>query len=194
MPRLMPLRPLGENPLRSSLEVAVRNISEQPEFLRHCEASNGLPVFWIRAERHAILSWRAIADWFIRFAISGIRQCGSLPLFRGIPLEACERVLMNGVDVVPTNSVIWANDLPKALEYGGENQLIMIFNRNGMRRSYLMLDPDAGPDARPIFWATACGNRSVTRTISSIASPEAPSTIRFRFSQAARNSGSLSMV
>ena len=46
----------------------------------------------------------------------------------------------------------------------------------------------------PIFSATSCGNRSVSRTISSISSPAAPSTIRLRFSQAARKSGSLSIV
>ena len=46
----------------------------------------------------------------------------------------------------------------------------------------------------PIFSATFCGNRNVSRTISSISSPVAPSTIKFRFSDAARKSGSLSMA
>ena len=47
---------------------------------------------------------------------------------------------------------------------------------------------------RPIFSATACGNRSVSRTIASISSPVAPSIIRFHFSHAARKSGSLSIA
>jgi hypothetical protein len=66
----------------------------------------------------------------------------------GVPLEACERILTNGIDVIPTDAVIWANDLMKAAEYGRGNQLIMILNSRDMRRSYKQLDRNATSDAQ----------------------------------------------
>src|SRR5262249_32033650 len=53
-----------------------------------------------------------------------------------------------GIDVLPTDSVIYANDLEKASEYGGRDGLIMLLNPSEMRRSYMMLDASADPDNR----------------------------------------------
>ena len=145
MSQLIPLRPLGENALRSALVAAVKKPVEQPRFLIDCQVCEGLPVFQITAERS---SWRSIGDWFFQLSIPAIQQCKRIPLYRGVSLEATQRILENGIDVIPTDAVIWANALEKALEYGGENQLIMILNPRDMKRSYIQLDRNADPDTR----------------------------------------------
>jgi hypothetical protein len=144
MQRLRPMRPLGKNQLRSSLETAVTTMSNKPEFLSDCEVLDGLPIFWIAAQQSGVQLSRAIDDWFLQLTIPVIRG-GQLPLYRGVSLTACERVLTNGIYVVPTDSVIWANDLKKASEYG---ELIMILNQAGMRRSFTMLDANAAQETR----------------------------------------------
>jgi hypothetical protein len=148
MRQLIRLRPLGENPLRSSLAAAVSKMSKRPEFLSDCKISGGLPIFRIGAEHSEFPLSRAIADWFGQLEITAYRECHSLPLYRGVPLAACERVFANGIDVLPTDAVIWANDLQKASEYGGQNRLIMILNQSGMRRSYITLDESADAETR----------------------------------------------
>lgn len=149
---LIPLHPLGENPLRSTLEAAVTKMSDRPEFLSECEVGNGLPIFRISTMRtvlstvtsdcHAPSTIGSFNSLFRQFANVGCPYSG------GVPLDACERVLMNGIDVLPTDSVIYANDLEKASEYGGRDKLIMILNQTKMRRSYMLLDEGADPETR----------------------------------------------
>lgn len=49
-------------------------------------------------------------------------------------------VLKTGVDVEPSNSVIWANDLEKALEYGDWPKVVMAFDSERLKRSWIEIE------------------------------------------------------
>jgi hypothetical protein len=137
---------LPDNPLRSELQVAVSKLSTRPPFLWNIELSNGLLFFFVETEQGGAAQRKEISEWFFQFSIEAIKECHSLPLFRAVSLDAKERVLMNGIDVLPTDAVIWANDLEKALEYGGSNQLVMILYRKSMRPSFMLVDRNSTPE------------------------------------------------
>lgn len=58
---------------------------------------------------------------------------GGFPLYRGVGAAALRRILRHGVDVLPTNSPLWASTLEKALEYG---RLVLVLDREHVRPSF----------------------------------------------------------
>ena len=100
---------------------------------------------WIDAP---IPVWAANNDEF-RSVTDGTELMGAPPvldlylrhnvaiLFRGVSLERLPTVLAAGVDVEPTDSIIYGDFISKAYEYGGENKVIMAFRHSG-------------PDMRPL--------------------------------------------
>lgn len=56
---------------------------------------------------------------------------------RCVGLERLPMILQHGVDVFPTNSVIWADTTAgKALEYGGDEKVMMLFNEDHTKPAY----------------------------------------------------------
>jgi hypothetical protein len=63
--------------------------------------------------------------------------------FRAVSIDRLSTVLLQGIDVEPTNAVIWVNVLDKALEYGGWPKLVMALDYEFLRRTFVELDADA---------------------------------------------------
>ena len=61
---------------------------------------------------------------------------------RGVRLDCLSCILMNGCDVSPTNSPIFADDMDKAIEYGGADQVIQIFDPKLLKRSWTEVRSD----------------------------------------------------
>jgi hypothetical protein len=57
-------------------------------------------------------------------------------------MDRLPAVLGRGIDVEPTNGVIWVNFLSKALEYGGWPKLVMALDYKFMKRSFTDLEPN----------------------------------------------------
>lgn len=55
-------------------------------------------------------------------------------------------MLKTGVDVEPTNVVIWVNEVQKALEYGGWPKILMAFDSERLKRSWIEIDVSAPPE------------------------------------------------
>lgn len=76
-------------------------------------------------------------------------------VYRAVSIDRLPYILKNGCDVKPTNSVIYADDLEKAFEYGSNvldnminnstGKVIMILSMSGMSRSYREMPVDADP-------------------------------------------------
>jgi hypothetical protein len=64
-------------------------------------------------------------------------------LFRAVSKDRLSTVLRQGIDVEPTNAVIWVNHLDKALEYGGWPKLVMALDYKFLERTFVELDADA---------------------------------------------------
>ena len=69
--------------------------------------------------------------------------CGLSCFFRGVSMDGLRVVLKTGVDVEPSNSVIWANDLDKALEYGDWPKVVMAFDSEHLKRSWIEIEAGA---------------------------------------------------
>lgn len=63
--------------------------------------------------------------------------------FRGVALDKLEYVLRNHIDVEPTDAVIFANGLSKALEYGEWPKLVLVLRQSAMHRSFKILEATA---------------------------------------------------
>jgi hypothetical protein len=61
----------------------------------------------------------------------------------GVSIDRLSTVLLRGIDVEPTNAVIWVNDLDKALEYGGWPKLVMAVDYKFLKRTFVELDANA---------------------------------------------------
>jgi hypothetical protein len=140
-------RTLASNTLRDAFSATLRTLPELPRFFTSAEIASGMPVIRCQTEYNAFGSRREIRDWFMRklFIPMVKRPSIPLPVCRGVPLSALQRVLDTGIDVQPTNSVIWADFLEKALEYGGEEKIVLILNPKAMRRCSWLVG--AGEDA-----------------------------------------------
>jgi len=61
-------------------------------------------------------------------------------LFRAVSTDRFSDILINGVDVLPTDAVIYADCLEKALEYGGWPKTVMAFDPQFMKKAYKEVD------------------------------------------------------
>jgi hypothetical protein len=86
-------------------------------------------------------------------------------VFRGVSLERLNCVLQYGIDVQPTDAVIFAdNDLSKAWEYGGFPKLILAMDRSRLERTWREVPVTTPPSQLqdlqrtfPTSWASADG-------------------------------------
>jgi hypothetical protein len=67
---------------------------------------------------------------------------GGLVSFRGVDISRLSTVLKTGIDVEPSNSVIYASDLKKSLEYGGSPKLILALDSNRLKKTYVETNSD----------------------------------------------------
>lgn len=56
--------------------------------------------------------------------------------FRGVSIDRLDAVLTSGIDVQPTNSVLFASTFNKAWEYGGFPKVLMALDTSGMSRTW----------------------------------------------------------
>jgi hypothetical protein len=71
------------------------------------------------------------------------KVCGRFCSFRGVSIDRLGGVLKTGVDVEPTDAVFWVNELQKALEYGGWPKVLMAFDSERLKRSWIEIDENA---------------------------------------------------
>lgn len=69
---------------------------------------------------------------------SGRKTCG---LIRCVEIDRLLHILQHGCDVFPTDSVLWVDKSPsKALEYGGDEKVMMVFDCDSTHASYVEVD------------------------------------------------------
>lgn len=66
--------------------------------------------------------------------------------FRGVSADRLNFVLSNGIDVDPTDSVIYALDLVKAWEYGGWPKLLLALDTSRLQRTFKEVPSDISAD------------------------------------------------
>lgn len=57
-------------------------------------------------------------------------------LFRGVSLDRLDTVLQQGIDVHPTNGVIWVDNLEKALEYGEWPKVVLALDTDCLKNTF----------------------------------------------------------
>ena len=76
---------------------------------------------------------------FSEAIVRGYSDCG----FRGISMESLPAVLERGIDVHPTDEVIFVDDLDKALEYGTWPKILLALRWSSLKSTFKELPPDA---------------------------------------------------
>lgn len=66
--------------------------------------------------------------------------------FRSVNLSRLPTVLANGIDVEPTDSVIYADCFDKAWEYGDWPKLILALDYKGLQKSFVRLPKSTAPE------------------------------------------------
>lgn len=66
-------------------------------------------------------------------------------LFRGVAIDRYEPIVRNYIDVEPTDAVIFADFLEKAIEYGDWPKLILILQSKSMSRSFRCVPATTSP-------------------------------------------------
>ncbi len=69
-------------------------------------------------------------------------DCG----FRGVSIDSLPAVLQQGIDVVPTNDVIFVDDLDKALEYGGWPKVLLALRWSSLKCTFKHLPADSSKE------------------------------------------------
>jgi hypothetical protein len=72
-------------------------------------------------------------------------------IFRGVSIAQLEHVLRHGVDVSPTDSVIYADGIDKAWEYGGYPKLILALEQAKLERANQGVRPDTTESERRLI-------------------------------------------
>ncbi len=134
--------------LQNALEKAINAVREagaQCEFV----ASHPRPILLIEWKR----DWRDedfdTALMFLTFAIgevSGGSEIGSI--VRCVGIERLDVILRQGCDVEPSDAVLWTDMFSsKALEYGGTEKVLMVFDIHRTKPTYLRVAADTDPIA-----------------------------------------------
>ena len=71
--------------------------------------------------------------------LSGRRQ---IPSFRSVDSDRLDYILEHGCDVDPTDATMFVSTLGKALEYGGFNKVIQIFDGSRLRSTFKEVNSD----------------------------------------------------
>jgi hypothetical protein len=86
-------------------------------------------------------------DTSIMFLVCAIEELDASKrmsaIVRCVEIERLPVILVQGCDVQPANSVLWIDKFPsKALEYGGDEKVMMIFDMNRTEPSYQEVPSD----------------------------------------------------
>jgi|SRR5689334_15979013 hypothetical protein len=102
--------------------------------------SGALPILIVGAASNLRKEAAKLAEsWFFK---NGIIPCQC----RGVNLDRLPDILRNGCDVYPTNSPMFmAADFGKAIEYGGDSQVIQIFDVKKTKRTWIEIDSNEDP-------------------------------------------------
>jgi hypothetical protein len=83
------------------------------------------------------------------YGIDVIRAGKHLLQYRGVALNRLPTVLRTGVDTEPTHGVFWSTDrIGKALEYGGRDEVRLVFDPRRLRRGWVVLDSECPQEKR----------------------------------------------
>jgi hypothetical protein len=110
-------------------------------------ASEPVPVAVVEYERSAtrlddLSLYLPLAD-----ALGGLAELIRLPGCRGVPFDRLAEILAHGLDVEPTTAPIFVNLPSKALEDGGDEKVIEVFNFMLLEQTYRRVPVDT-PAAR----------------------------------------------
>ena len=85
----------------------------------------------------------------MRYGIEVVRAGKRLLQYRGVALNRLPTVLRTGVDTEPTDRVFWSSDrIGKALEYGGRDKVLLVFDPRRLKRGWVVLDSDCPQEER----------------------------------------------
>lgn len=113
---------------------------------RRCDGMTAIPIATIPFPI-AVIGWQG--SWLdetlantLTFLIDDltciVAKNGACGWVRCVGLERLSVILKTGCDIEPTNSVLWLDMFPdKALEYGGDEKVMMIFNLSMTEPSYV---------------------------------------------------------
>ena len=66
-------------------------------------------------------------------------------MFRGVSIDRLQTVLRAGIDVVPTDSVIYLSDFDKAWEYGDFPKIVLALDSQKVKASWQTIPADTPP-------------------------------------------------
>jgi hypothetical protein len=143
---------LPPHPLRSALAQHLAKLDDRPPFLHDVRVTGGMPLITCTTRGDPYLESHQIDRSFEKTTFHVSRQVkrdnagiGGMPIYRGVSIDRLDVVATHGIDVVPTDSVIWvADDMEKALEYGGDgSKAVLLLDPKMMERSCRLLPADA---------------------------------------------------
>ena len=83
------------------------------------------------------------------YAIETVRAAQRFLQYRGVALERLPVVLRSGCDVEPSDRPFWsAERIDKALEYGGREQLLLVYDPRRLTPAWVILDADCPASKR----------------------------------------------
>jgi len=83
------------------------------------------------------------------YGIEVIRAGKRLLQYRGVALNRLPTILRTGVDTEPAHGVFWSSDrIGKALEYGGRDKVLLVFDPRRLRPASIVLDGECPREER----------------------------------------------
>lgn len=166
---------LPPNPLRAALMRQLAKLEGKPTFLRDVRLEAELPLVTCATTRDPFFDKDILSNWFLGLAarmLSG-DEALDLPMYRAISMDSLAAVATSGIDVTPSDAVIWATDcLDKALEYGGDStKAVLVLDAKALARSFTIVPSGASPSLieevekriGPDFLAQPDGSRYYSR-------------------------------
>jgi len=109
------------------------------------------PVLICAGQRSEIIA-DDLATLSMCYGIEAIRAGKRLLQYRGVALNRLPTILQTGVDTQPPHGVFWSSDrIAKALEYGGRDKVLLVFDPRRLRPAWVILDTDCSPEERREF-------------------------------------------
>jgi hypothetical protein len=83
------------------------------------------------------------------YAIESVRAAKRFLQYRGVALDRLPTVLRSGCDVEPADRPFWsAERIEKALEYGGREQLLLVYDPRRLTPAWVIIDADCPASKR----------------------------------------------
>jgi hypothetical protein len=83
------------------------------------------------------------------YAIETVRAAKRFLQYRGVALERLPVVLRSGCDVEPSDRAFWsAERLEKALEYGGPEKVVLVYDPRRLTPAWVIIDADCPAQER----------------------------------------------